>query len=232
MERSENPDIHKIAKRRKVRLRLEPFRPQRTRLTLNAVYDATDIAVKDPAAVSALIFRERQPVFEERHIRRATRSTFWTRIRAARGYRNGGGACGHIVSRRRCGGRDEERVAPACVPTVLHSLDSERGGHTGYGPDYDKGWQFEANNFDADVGEDIGDERQRGSAIALTFWSVTSAASSRGGTRRRASKSSKARTTAVIFFDVAQASTTLAHAVTGGLRRSTYTTSYKYFILA
>lgn len=47
IERSNMPDIHKADKRRKLRLRLEPYRPRRKRLTLQALYDATGAPVVD-----------------------------------------------------------------------------------------------------------------------------------------------------------------------------------------
>lgn len=53
--RSDMPDVYKVAKRRKLRLKMEPFPPQRKRLTLSAVYDDGDKAVADPNDVSSLI---------------------------------------------------------------------------------------------------------------------------------------------------------------------------------
>lgn len=68
IERSAMPDIHKAAKRRKLRLRLEPYRPRRTCLTLQALYDETGTPVADETAIGDLIADVWSPVFARREV--------------------------------------------------------------------------------------------------------------------------------------------------------------------
>lgn len=62
------PDLHKTAKRRKLRLRLEPYRPRRKRLTMQALYDAEGTPVVDEASIGDLIARVWEPVFARREV--------------------------------------------------------------------------------------------------------------------------------------------------------------------
>lgn len=66
LERSTMPELHKVAQRRKLRFRLEPYRLKRKRLTLHALYDRDGHAVTHEADVAALIAQEWAPVFAER----------------------------------------------------------------------------------------------------------------------------------------------------------------------
>lgn len=68
LERSNIPEVHKVATRHKLRWRLEPYGPRRKRLTLSAVYDEADNAITDAERVGDLIAKERQPVFTRRHV--------------------------------------------------------------------------------------------------------------------------------------------------------------------
>lgn len=55
LEKSAMPELHKVAKRRKLRLRLEPYRPKRKRLTLHALYDHDGNAVSREEDVGDLL---------------------------------------------------------------------------------------------------------------------------------------------------------------------------------
>lgn len=68
IERSGMPDLHKAAKRRKLRLRLEPYRPRRKRLTLQALYDEYGAPVSDEQAIGDLIAEVWSPVFARRDV--------------------------------------------------------------------------------------------------------------------------------------------------------------------
>lgn len=72
IERSGMPEIHKAAKRRTLRLRLEPYRPRRKRLTLKALYDSTGASVVDETAIGDLISEVWAPVFRAGRWARST----------------------------------------------------------------------------------------------------------------------------------------------------------------
>lgn len=163
LDRSDMPDVYKIAKRRTLRLKMDPFRPPLKRLALSAVYDADDTVVADPSDASSLIVAEWQPVLEERSVEADAMQQFldmaparasaanwsWPRNRvsdvadAMPPSAPGPGGLRYsflaragpvaTVSRRRRGGGDSFGPAAAYHFSTPHSVEPERGIYRRHG---------------------------------------------------------------------------------------------------
>lgn len=66
LERSDVPELQRASKRRRIRLRLEPYRPRRKRLVLDALYDEHGTPIEDDSAIGDAIAAESAPVFAEK----------------------------------------------------------------------------------------------------------------------------------------------------------------------
>lgn len=62
LEKAHIPEVVKTAKRQRIRLRGDPYRPRRKRLVLDAVCDAGGTVIEDDADVVAAIVAERNPI--------------------------------------------------------------------------------------------------------------------------------------------------------------------------
>lgn len=63
LERSEALDLHKASKRRRLRLRMEPYRPSRRRVSLDAIYSDDGAILSDPRQIGDAIKEAWAPVF-------------------------------------------------------------------------------------------------------------------------------------------------------------------------
>lgn len=66
LERSDIPELQSASKRRRIRLRLEPYRPRSKRLVLDARYDEHGTPIEDDCAIGDAIAAEWAPVFDGR----------------------------------------------------------------------------------------------------------------------------------------------------------------------
>lgn len=80
------PDLHKAAKRTELRLRLEPYRPRRKRLTLQALYDRDGALVIGENSIGKMIANEWLRYLRSATLTKRTRrrSPSYLRFRLAR----------------------------------------------------------------------------------------------------------------------------------------------------